>query len=114
MKGSLVACAASALALAVPAVAGAPAPALRLVANEPLTVRGVHFKTHERVRVTAYVDATKRSKWIRSTALGTFKLSFDVPMAFDPCVESLRITAVGGRGSDAVLKLPQRACPPAP
>ena len=47
-------------------------------------------------------------------AIGAFKVSFDVPTAFDPCLESLRITAVGARGSDAALKLPQRACPPAP
>jgi hypothetical protein len=114
MKGAFIAVAGSALALAVPAVAAGPAPALRLVSNEPLTIRGAHFKAHERVRVTTHVDAAKRSKLVRSTTIGTFKVTFDVPMAFDPCVESLRVTAVGARGSDAVLKLPQRACPPAP
>jgi hypothetical protein len=114
VKGSFIAVAGSALALAVPAVAAGPPPALRLLSNQPLTVRGAHFKAHERVRVTAYADAAKRSKLVRSTTIGTFKVSFDVPMAFDPCVESLRVTAVGARGSDAVLKLPQRACPPAP
>jgi hypothetical protein len=114
MRSSLAACAASALALAVPAMAGAPAPALRLASKDPLIVRGAHFKAHERVRVTASVDATRRSKVVRATTAGTFKVTFDVPTAFDPCVESLRITAVGARGSDAALKLPQRACPPAP
>jgi hypothetical protein len=114
VRASLVACAATGLVLAVPAMAGAPAPALRLVAKDPLTVRGAHFKAHERVRVTAYVAAAKYSKRVRATTVGAFKVSFDVPTAFDPCVESLRITAVGARGSDAALKLPQRACPPAP
>ena len=114
MKGSFIAVAGSALALAVPAVAAGPAPTLRLLSDQPLTVRGAHFKVHERVRVTSYVDATKRSKLVRTTTIGTFKVSFDVPMAFDPCVESLRVTAVGARGSAATLKLPQRACPPAP
>jgi hypothetical protein len=114
MKGPLIAVAGSALALAVPAVAAGPTPTLRLVSNEPLVVRGTHFRAHERVVVTVRLDAAKRSKRIRSTALGTFRVSFDTPMAFDPCVESLRVSAVGGRGSDAVLKLPQRACPPAP
>jgi len=113
MRRSLLACVFLALALALPAAAG-PLPALRLVSDQPLTVRGAHFKPREKVRVTARVDMTSRSRVVRSTATGTFKVSFDAPMAFDPCLETLRVTAVGARGSDAMLKLPQRACPPAP
>jgi hypothetical protein len=114
MKAMVAAIAGSALALAAPAVAAAPTPALRLVANQPLTVRGVHFKSHERVRVTQHVDTATRSKLVRATAKGTFKVTFAVPLAMDPCLESIRVTAVGGRGSVAALKLPQRACPPSP
>jgi hypothetical protein len=77
-------------------------------------VRGTHFKPREKVRVTARFDTVRRSQLVRSTAAGTFKVSFDAPLAFDPCVDRIRVTAVGGRGSDALLKLPQRACPPAP
>lgn len=110
----VAAIAGSALALAGPAVAAAPAPALRLVTDQPLSVRGVHFKSHERVRVTQHVEAVTRSKVVRATAKGTFKVTFAVPVAIDPCLESVRVTAVGGRGSEAVLKLPQRACPPSP
>jgi hypothetical protein len=113
MRSSLLAVAFLALAFALPAAAG-PLPALRLVSDQPLTVRGTHFQPREKVRVTARFDTMRRSQLVRSTAAGTFKVSFDVPMAFDPCVESIRVTAVGGRGSDAMLKLPQRACPPAP
>ena len=114
MKTSLVAVACSALALAVPAVAAGPGPALRLVSTQPLSVRGVHFKSYERVRVTQHVDTSKRSKLVRASATGAFKVTFDVPMATDPCLESVRVTAVGARGSEAALKLPQRACPPSP
>jgi hypothetical protein len=114
MKGSLIALACSAMALAVPAVAAGPPPALRLASTQPLTVRGVHFKSHERVRVTEHVGTAKRSKLIRATATGTFKVTFAGSTAIDPCLESVSFTAVGGRGSAAALKLPQRACPPSP
>jgi hypothetical protein len=114
MKASVAAVACLALALAVSAAASRPAPALRLVTTQPLTVRGAHFKSHERVRVTRHFDTSKLSKLVRATATGTFKVTFAAPVAFDPCRESVSVTAVGGRGSEAALKLPQRACPPAP
>lgn len=114
MKASFVAVGCSALGLAVPAVAAGPVPALRLITTQPLTVRGVHFKSHERVRVTQHVDTSKRTKLVRATVTGTFKVTFAVPTAIDPCLESVRVTAVGARGSEAALKLPQRACPPSP
>lgn len=114
MKVSLVALACSAIAFAGSAAASRPLPALRLVSTEPLTVRGLHFRSNERVRVTQHIDSSKRSKVVRATAAGTFKVTFAVPAAIDPCLESVRVTAVGGRGSEAALKLPQRACPPAP
>jgi len=114
MKTSLIALACSAIAFVGSASASSSAPALRMVSTQPLTVRGVHFKSHERVRVTQHLDATTRSKVVRATATGTFRVTFAVPMAIDPCLESVRVTAIGARGSEAVLKLPQRACPPAP
>ena len=114
MRVSLIALACSALAFAGPAAGSQSTAALRLVTTQPLTVRGVHFKSHERVRVTQHLDASTRWKVVRATATGTFKVTFAVPTAIDPCLESVRVTAVGGRGSAAVLKLPQRACPPSP
>jgi len=114
MKTTLIALACSAIVFVGSASASSSAPALRMVTTQPLTVRGVHFKSHERVRVTQHLDATTRSKVVRATATGTFRVTFAVPMAIDPCLESVRVTAVGARGSEAVLKLPQRACPPAP
>jgi hypothetical protein len=112
VKTSLVV--AAALALAAPAAAAGPTPTLRLVVSQPLTVRGVHFKSHERVRVTEHVGSDRHWKLVRATTAGTFKVTFADATAIDPCLESVRLTAVGGRGSTAALKLPQRACPPAP
>jgi hypothetical protein len=114
MKATFLTVACSALALAVPAVAAGPMPVLRLVSTQPLTVKGTHFKSHERVRVTASGEMTKRSKLVRASTTGTFKVSFSSGPTIDPCVESVRISAVGARGSDALMKLPQRACPPSP
>jgi hypothetical protein len=114
MKLSFSALACSALALAAPALAASPAASLRLVTTEPLTVRGAHFRSHERVRVTEHVNKARRSKVVRASATGAFRVVFSPPYSVDPCVESLLVTAVGGRGSDAALKFPQRACPPSP
>jgi len=114
MKAVPAAAVCSALALAASALAAAPVPALRLASTQPLTVRGVHFKSHERVRVTEHVGTGKWSRTVRASGIGMFTVSFAVATAVDPCLESVRVTAVGGRGSDAMLKLPQRACPPSP
>jgi hypothetical protein len=81
---------------------------LRLVAH---TVRGTHFFRHERVRVTFTTD-TRTTRIVRTSALGSFETG--LPTAYDPCSTSLTITAAGVRGDTAVLKLPQRACPPPP
>jgi hypothetical protein len=115
MRVFLIAVACSALALAGPALAARPAPpALRLVMTQPLTVWGLHFKSHERVRVTEQIGMDKRLKLVRASATGAFKVTFAAPIVIDPCLESVRVTAVGARGSDAAVKLPQRACPPSP
>jgi hypothetical protein len=113
MKPALAALACSALALSAPAIAAGPPPSLHLVTTEPLTVRGAHFRSHERVRVTEHVNTAKRTLIVRASATGAFRVVFSPPYSVDPCVESLRVTAVGGRGSNAALKFPQRACPPA-
>jgi hypothetical protein len=114
MRVSLISLACAALAFAGSAAGSRSTPALRLVTTQPLTVQGVHFKSYERVRVTQHADSTTRSKVVHATSTGTFKVTFALPMAIDPCLESIRVTAVGGRGSEAALKLPQRACPPSP
>jgi hypothetical protein len=74
-------------------------------------VRGAHFKPREQVRVTIFGPAPLTQRRIRTSANGTFTV--EVP-AYDPCLGSLVIRAAGVRGDSAQLKLPQRACPPAP
>jgi hypothetical protein len=83
-------------------------PALRVSAQ---TVQGRHFYRQEKVRVafTGYVRAVVR---VRTSATGSFDTP--LPTAYDPCNGPLLITALGARGDTARLKLPQRACPPAP
>lgn len=94
--------------LAVVFAAGTHA-SLRVVGD---TVRGTHFAPHELVRVTFLGPAPRIQRRVRTTAKGAFTTS--LPTAYDPCNESLTITARGATGDDARLKLPQRACPPSP
>jgi hypothetical protein len=88
--------------------AGEPArtPTLRVSAQ---TVQGRHFYRHEKVRV-AFAGDVRTVVRVRTTATGSFVAP--LPTAYDPCTETLVITAAGARGDDARLKLPQRACPP--
>ncbi len=113
MRRSAFIVALSALAIAFPAAAAGPPPSLRLVSMGPLTVHGAHFKARETVRLTLRSTDMKRARVLRSSLAGSFTVVYTSRIV-DPCLETVRITAVGARGSDAVLKLPQRACPPAP
>jgi hypothetical protein len=109
MRISLTICFVSA-ALAVAGLAGAATttrkPALRVVGQ---TVQGRSFQHREAVRLK-FAGQFELQRRVRTTAIGTF--SSPLPQTYDPCNGSLIITAAGVRGDDAVLKLPQRACPP--
>jgi hypothetical protein len=94
------------LLLAGAASGGQRTPTLSVSAQ---TVQGRHFYRHERVRVTFSRDVRTVVR-VRATAAGSFVTP--LPTAYDPCTETLVITAAGVRGDDARLKLPQRACPP--
>lgn len=103
-------------ALAVPvAVTGAGnSPSLQLVTSQPLKVRGAHFRPVERVRVVAVFGEERQARVVRATATGGFVVLFAAQPAFDRCSDTLLVTATGSRGDEARLKLPKRACPPAP
>ena len=105
-----------AVAVAAAVAGGAPAapskPALRLLAASPLTVKGVHFRAREHVRVSARLDDGVRVRYARANRLGRFGATFGY-VNYDPCNSSLAVTAVGAFGSRAALKFPQRECPPA-
>src|SRR5918912_1583661 len=70
-------------ALAAPAAASGPSPALRLTALQPLRVKGIHFRSREHVRVT-YFGAVRRTRVVRARADGSFRVGF-VDAAADPC-----------------------------
>jgi hypothetical protein len=80
-------------------------PTIRLVRAAPLTVRGEHFRSGERVRVTA----AAKSAQTKANGDGTFVV---IVRGATRC-ETLRILARGSAGSYAVVKLlPQPACMP--
>lgn len=84
---------------------------LALRDDSPLTVRGIRFLSGERVRVTARVPALS-ARTVFARADGSFVVSFR-GVTVDRCSVT-RVTAVGARGSTAVLKLlPAPLCPPA-
>ena len=79
---------------------------LRIVKRAPLTVRGVGFRSNERVRVTA----TGRSWRLRATPSGTFVVV--IGSGADRCSQ-VRVRAVGSGGTQVVKILPAPECAPA-
>jgi hypothetical protein len=59
-------------------------------------------------------SGARKVRTVRTTRLGTFNASFDVTTPFDPCSDTLVVTATGARGDSAKIKIFPRACPPAP
>jgi hypothetical protein len=84
-------------------------PVLRLVDKQPVTLNGLAFKAHERVRVTIKSDEFRRTRTVRATRRGAFAVEFDVRLG--RC-SGLFATASGSLGSRAAHKLPQPQCPP--
>jgi hypothetical protein len=106
----------AALAIASSAASRPAAPpALRLVRATPtVDLRGVRFHARERVRVTLTHSDARRTRIVRSSASGTFTVSFGPIAGFDPCNDVLFVVAIGGTGDRATLKYLGRECPPAP
>jgi hypothetical protein len=104
----IIAAAGIALLGLAPAAAGRSAtPSVSIVTSSPLVVAGAHFRSHERVTITA--ANTTRS--VRTTALGAFRASFS-PMTVDRC-SAVRIVAVGAFGDRAVFARTHVMCAPA-
>ena len=81
-------------------------PALRVVSSKPLTVRGTHFGSHERVRLTAGA----RAATVTAGGNGIFVVTI---RGADRC-NVARLLARGSAGSYVVLKmLPAAMCIPA-
>jgi hypothetical protein len=88
-----------------------PRASLRLAGAAPLTLKGLHFKRAERVRLAVSVEGVPTVRWIRTRSDGSFAAAF-VTVDYDPCMSTLLAFANGRRGSRAELKIPQRECPP--
>jgi hypothetical protein len=84
-------------------------PRLRVADSTPLTVTGVGFKSHERVRIVYSADQTS-TRHTTATAAGTFTARF-VGVAFQAC-KLHRLWAVGSLGSKAVFRMPPVPCAP--
>jgi hypothetical protein len=84
------------------------------MSSAPLTVHGRGFRAHEKVRVVVALAGAKTVRSVRTTRAGAFTVQFATTVPYDPCNADLVATAAGVRGDSAVLKLPQRACPPSP
>ena len=98
---------AAAVALASPAAALGPAPALRLMHGQPLQLAGAHFAARERVTVTVHA----RQPYLRrvvSRADGSFSVSFGI-VSPARCA-GLIAAAVGATGDRASLRIPRQAC----
>jgi hypothetical protein len=83
-------------------------PTLRLLDRSPVKVSGRGFVPRERIRLTVIADTT-RTRRVTAGPSGTFTAT--VLQTALPRCEGLRVVAIGGEGSRAVLKtLPQPAC----
>jgi hypothetical protein len=81
---------------------------LRLTMIAPLEVAGSHFRSHERIRVTAVVGSARRTSRVQASGMGSFVSRFAIGGGH--CT-SIRVVAVGQAGSRATLKrLPAPAC----
>jgi hypothetical protein len=83
-------------------------PALGLVRSSPITLRGTHFRSGERVRISA---TSGRSAVKQTTAgpTGLFVVRFAI--SYNRC-NGLMVFARGAKGSLATLKRPMLQCRP--
>jgi hypothetical protein len=85
-------------------------PALRFVRIDPLIVRGLHFRSNERVTVTARVPRATRTAHVTASAAGAFRVRLGRLRAHDPCAFTLSIEARGALGSRASIRTLPRMC----
>jgi len=103
---------ATAFAGVVTAGTGATAPKLRLVATQPLVVRGESFRPGERVVVTALTPIGPKRVVVRASVRGRLGATFRLPS--QPCGKAFAIRATGGLGSRAVVAVQSAPCVPPP
>jgi hypothetical protein len=99
-----------AIALLLPLHAhGSLKPALRIADAAPLTLRGSHFRTRERVHVTVLMGEKTLLRTLRAGALGGFTLRF-AGVRLNYCALPLVIRARGAVSGLVLAKIPIRDC----
>ena len=99
----------AALAVAASATA-AGGPRVRLVDESPATVAGVGFRAAERVQVSVVAGDVSLRKTVAATGEGRFTARWQRSLP-DGC-HAIFVSAIGSRGSRAVLKVAPTECPP--
>lgn len=107
-RPALLAALVVALVLVGAAGGGTTGERLWLGSGTALVVHGAGFRKAEPIRLTITKTTGPVVRRITANRNGGFSARFAIPS--DPCVVR-RITAVGARGSGAVLRLPLPACP---
>ena len=85
-------------------------PALRFVRIDPLIVRGLGFRSSERVAVTARVPHATRTTHVVANVDGAFRVRLGRVPAYDPCASTLSVQARGSLGSRAFIRTLPRLC----
>jgi hypothetical protein len=85
---------------------------LHLVKLAPFTVRGSGFHSREHVKVTL-VFRTTEVRRVTASKAGAFVARFDESVQLSRCNIGFSVRAIGGRGTNAALKIPRPACIPA-
>jgi hypothetical protein len=94
----------------VTAALGGGGATIRVLSAQPLVVGGAHFKSHERLTITAVVGTEKAATQVTATRQGTFKVTVGqhFPVA-DPCGTNglIRVLRKGGRTLTRTLHFSQ-------
>ena len=85
-------------------------PALRFVRIDPLVVRGLDFRSDERVTVTARLPRATRTAHVIASSAGAFRVRLGRVRSYDPCAFTLFIAARGALGSKASIRTMPRMC----
>ncbi len=87
----------------------AAASRITLLDTDPLSVRGTHFKSAERVRVEAVSGIKDLTRTATGSSTGAFTMRTP---GIDPnACQGFSITATGNKGSRATLKRAPGQCP---
>jgi hypothetical protein len=78
-------------------------PVLRVLEKAPLVLQGTGFEQAEWVKVTVSTEPRVLSQWKHASRVGSFVARFDTVV--DACYGAKAASAVGKRGSKAVIAL---------